>query len=942
MAESRKANVCRLLKVLLTIGIISGIILAAGVYYWPAVKPGIAGRVQQLVRIQERLAAVNQALYRNIYTRISDPQWARQVIDEQNWLLKNWLIFGVGIGVLLPVIAFLAGYAGRWWRQLIPPSLIKQPDKGWEIIQLIQRKVMQVHWRANRFNLEQALINVLVLGLSCFSLQLLIHSCIFPSRFLVRTVLGIFLVFSYTCFFFYMYVKRCSLRQAAILLDDKLHLKQELVTSLDVQAAKNSRLGRFLLADTAAKIEHKSISQLFPDNSYHLRPRNFFLQLGIILLTTAAITLGGPKLVSSYYTERSVNPLSDEMGRIISQQTRQIKELSSELRQQPSDQLQEVADELDQLIQKLLILGSQNWTLDIGDANGVGNPGVGNPGVGNPGVGNPGVGNLQGTLMPQGGLPAVSAFKGNLSAIADVGQFIADDPGTEASPSLMVSPQEMKDLMASFSSPSVSPEQAVEPSFIPRNEFGKEQAEEELNRISERLDQLAQQLTESAPENGTASQMDNSNGGMQAGEVDADESLLKAIADRLDQLADYLQKAQLPSSAKEIKYNLWFKGKRLEELSRELSRLEAAENNAQKSSAKDKTKKPAEKKSAVNSGKQKLRLRRMAAELSRSARQLGELGAGLGRQGRVQLVPYSGQYGVGEASIISGEKSQPLSAELSSRPKLRISGESAPHYHSQVTNISLNNSQWKTPPEQEQFRKAIIARGYNQGASPHPAQVKLGQGKRDQPAEGKQQHTPMLRGLLSNSQQSAYLQKDAALGKGSSPRGKQRLNPDRLNLDQVYRGNMQTGNNKRLAEAAEQYNAWEQWGRDLQQASLRLSDLAHKRDSAAGRQRQAESVLLNRLGNQLGRLSAQLNQQAERQGDEEQGLNRLQGQMLNQLSEQLGSVSQRLLGLAHGQSSAQAADFQQRQSARKDKQGDQLLRDEYKGEGLKNCPGIWG
>ena len=46
--------------------------------------------IQQIVQVQERLTAANY----KIYERFSEQQWVKQILNEQFWFAKKWLIWG--------------------------------------------------------------------------------------------------------------------------------------------------------------------------------------------------------------------------------------------------------------------------------------------------------------------------------------------------------------------------------------------------------------------------------------------------------------------------------------------------------------------------------------------------------------------------------------------------------------------------------------------------------------------------------------------------------------------------------------------------------------------------------------------------------------------------------------------------------------------------------
>ncbi len=273
-------------------------LIYTAINYSPLLKVKTDTIANNIVQSQQKLISTEYNLLNKIY----DYQQQNGILNRQVWITKHWLIWGGGGGLLLPIFIFFLVYLICFRRLIFLPcsqrysgssltrSLTKNRDQGRtrlpilnhkknEKINLIKRKVLKVHWRSNFLNLEKSLINIVLFGLCSFALHLVVSSFFTVSAGLQQAGVISFLLISYTILFFNLVLKYCNLRQAAQILDEKLGLKQAVITAIEYNYNRNSRLFSYLVDNTSSILQSRKIADLFPYRIPKLKKSAFFSQL---------------------------------------------------------------------------------------------------------------------------------------------------------------------------------------------------------------------------------------------------------------------------------------------------------------------------------------------------------------------------------------------------------------------------------------------------------------------------------------------------------------------------------------------------------------------------------------------------------------------------------------------------------------------------------------
>ncbi len=686
-------------------------------------------------------------------------------------------------------------------------------------------------------------------------------------------------------------------------------------------------------------------------------------------------TVGYPKIVSGFNRiNQYTNPIASEekIKENLKEQSEEIRKLNEILKNEFAySDMSDISQELEDISQELLAYGKSA-------GNSQANVGI----------------NSANTQYVDGQMGASAVPPSIISEIS-----IAEN-APESLTDNVVNEAEMKRLMASFSSP--SPAYQNEPaaaqnglSDVNEEEINRQLADSlnKIKQISAKL--IAKDYTDKVDDNYKrmiATNYTASSSSANDKKIGANNKLRTSINGLL-KISKKMQKAKLPKQYQGIKQKILARAEQIEQLAKKLAQLEKSKQpNDKPSNKKENNNKKAEQEKQDN--KSKSQIQTVSNEIYKAVRELYGLDAML-KQGRGrQLARSSGESGsAGNAEIISGNKSRPNSPDKEEKPKIRIGGESNPHYHKMVTNISLTNTNTNDSYDSNQDRAAIIANGYNKGASPMPDKVKLGSGNRDVPVGGRQQKGSFKQNITGEQPQNITSPKNSGQsrkpsinqanipkseqvnydlaqnnntaknangsGTGREGRADQNFN-NKINsytANKKNAGNMQNPNDL-YRNLADQLDIASRYLRQINNSGANNTGNNDNRKNQLEKKLESESALFKYLGNKLGQGSAKLYRQnrdrADNNYNEQIGTDNNNGKSSldylsdrqNQLNDpsgdypqdrymadlglRLGEISQNLLELSHITNNFKYLDVSSRQYAKNNQDKNKLLTETKK------------
>ncbi len=627
-------------------------------------------------------------------------------------LLGAWLVSMGGLGIAFPL---LVGFI--LCRQQLNRSLSAYPGPKTGHWEIIFKSIRQTYWRLNIFRFEKLVAHLILMGILLFIFQI----WWLPFCFQPLNLTGIFLL-CYLCgcyiYLLAFYRQFYSLQESVRILETRLGLKQRLTTSLEFvpsplvgegQGGGDSRgsspalLTTVLIAQTAERLAGQKISRLLPHTWTFIPRKVFFYQLASVTLAALMLDWAGPSLVASYYLPRTSEKYTrkapvqpNPLDKLLTVQAQELNRLSQDLYLKRNSLDPQV------LADKLAILADDLEHLATRDTTGYGFQASGYPPHPNP--------------PPQGGREYTpSPLRGDRIASGGRGWGEEDAVGLEPAISRLAK-QFLSPVVMNINQPKAT-STAARKEWLKQTSRKLKDWQTELKDMLNQADsgQSAKVVLSTSPPPPPQEEKAMVNNNQPKSPVAPQ---LKEVARQIEGLK-ITSRQNLPVVAA-IKSNLWQQAEQLKEMA---DKIEKAEK---------------EREEQVDFSQQYRQIAKELSEMSREVKKWDGLmdefhiqanaGGQLRQQGYLPntALPVKTERGgtgsnpLADAQIIMGEKG---SSNPDTAPKFRVKGESDPHYHPKVTDLTLDEADTSSRPDIGE-RAAIITRGENQGSSPNQEREK--------------------------------------------------------------------------------------------------------------------------------------------------------------------------------------------------------------------------
>ncbi len=252
--------------------------------------------------------------------------WERgsQISILDPWL-KDGILFGIGLPGLIILGVFIGNYCFSHGKRTKARSLIDS-------------YVKKARLRLNVFNLEEVVYRLLFMAMILLLPQLLIAPYFeFPQE-VIYSLLWAFMMYCMVMEVRFLHRNWYSRARTVRLVDDRLKLKDGLVTWTQSRGEDNNYLQDYLDSQIIERINANPLKQVFPYRAPRFVQKRLFRQLAVINLVAVFLNLAVPSLVSSYVGTPALvvsgQPPQAEiiaLQRQLREEGREISELASQL-----------------------------------------------------------------------------------------------------------------------------------------------------------------------------------------------------------------------------------------------------------------------------------------------------------------------------------------------------------------------------------------------------------------------------------------------------------------------------------------------------------------------------------------------------------------------------------------------------------------------------------
>ncbi|MBI5789271.1 MAG: hypothetical protein HZA78_10495 [Candidatus Schekmanbacteria bacterium] len=237
-----------------------------------------------------------------------------------------WVFDGMFLGIGIPILIFLflgTINRGRYNRN-------KTAEHN-----VIQAYLKDACWRLNLLTLKQIGFRLLLVAVLLVSMQIAFIPYVALPQILMSALLWSFLGYCLLIEIRFLVGSRYSIPRTAQLIDDRLGMKQALITSYQTFGPNAGGLQAYLVANVADTLKINPVQKLFPRRRFYLPRNRLVKQVVMINLAALLISFSLPHAVSSYVGNTRFNirmlPEAGAEENKISADLREIRNLTGML-----------------------------------------------------------------------------------------------------------------------------------------------------------------------------------------------------------------------------------------------------------------------------------------------------------------------------------------------------------------------------------------------------------------------------------------------------------------------------------------------------------------------------------------------------------------------------------------------------------------------------------